>query len=171
MAEVLRRILYRSYVALNGGALEVDAEIAAILEVSRRNNERDGLTGALLRTRETFTQVLEGPAAPIEATFERICCDLRHRRVQLLEMIETDERAFDGWSMAYIEGGQTFQALIPLMSVDGKANLRHEAARSAVQLMRTCLSDQLRRGLGSTNRSADLCDVERSSARGGSTSA
>ncbi len=141
MAEDLKRILYRSYTALDGSEQEVETELNKILESSRRNNLRDGLTGALLYTAESFTQVIEGPGAELEATFERICCDLRHRRVQLLEITEVGERLFEGWSMALLGGEQPFQALIPLISPVGKPELRRESTRAVVQLMRACLPE------------------------------
>ncbi len=49
-----------------------------------------------------FGQVLEGPQAAVEATFERIQQDTRHGDVALLEFVPISERAFDTWAMAYV---------------------------------------------------------------------
>ena len=47
-----------------------DGELAAILDVSRRNNVAWGVTGALAYHDRAFVQVLEGPEAAVEALLE-----------------------------------------------------------------------------------------------------
>ncbi|MFC7556641.1 BLUF domain-containing protein [Pseudoroseomonas wenyumeiae] len=74
--------------------------LTRILDSSRRNNERDGLTGALLFNDDCFAQVLEGDSAMLHQVFERIQCDLRHRDTVVLEFGPA-EREFGQWSMAY----------------------------------------------------------------------
>ena len=49
-----------------------------------------------------FAQVLEGPRAAIEATFERIQQDDRHGDVSLLAFGPAQERAFETWSMGFV---------------------------------------------------------------------
>ena len=46
--------------------------IGQILAVSRRNNARAGITGALMYSGSAFAQVLEVPRLAVEAIFERI---------------------------------------------------------------------------------------------------
>lgn len=96
----ISRLLYSSEAALEGTEPEVEQQIASIITRARLRNEAAGLTGALLFASNTFVQVLEGPIAEVEATFERICCDLRHRRLRLLELVVSEERIFEAWSMA-----------------------------------------------------------------------
>jgi hypothetical protein len=48
------------------------AALARVLRDSRRNNVRVDVTGMLLYTEGTFFQVLEGPAAAVDATFATI---------------------------------------------------------------------------------------------------
>ena len=99
MPGTLHRLVYLSRNRIAGTA--IDAEITAILATARRNNARHGVTGALLFSADTFAQVLEGPLAAIERTFERIQCDARHDDVTVLQIVPIKRRAFPDWSMAF----------------------------------------------------------------------
>ncbi len=77
-------------------------EIRQILEASRANNARVGVTGALMFNAGCFSQVLEGPQGAVEAVFERIQQDQRHGDVSLLEVKTVDARAFESWSMGFV---------------------------------------------------------------------
>ncbi|MFC7475682.1 BLUF domain-containing protein [Dankookia sp. GCM10030260] len=79
----------------------VPVEIPRILESARRSNAAQDITGALLFGADGFVQVLEGPVAAVEQTFERIQCDPRHAGVAVLEAGPVGQRDFDGWSMAF----------------------------------------------------------------------
>jgi hypothetical protein len=70
-----------------------------ILSASRRCNERDGLTGALLCRADIYLQLLEGPQDKIDATFARIRKDDRHLDVQLLLFAPVERRLFPKWAM------------------------------------------------------------------------
>ncbi len=96
----LHRLVYLSRNALPA---DVDPEeaIAAILETSRRNNARNGISGALMFNAGIFAQVLEGGLGPLEDTFERIQCDERHDDVRILQFEPVARRRFDAWSMAW----------------------------------------------------------------------
>lgn len=94
------RLIYLSKSNLHGPAVETEAEVNRILDASRRNNARDGITGALLFSDSCFAQVLEGRSEVIHAVFERIQLDPRHRDTVVLGC-ERAEREFGGWSMAY----------------------------------------------------------------------
>ena len=100
----LYRVLYCSRNCIPGDADSVTAQITTILTASRENNAREDITGGLLFSTGCFAQVLEGPSAAVEATFERIQCDDRHNDVILLEAGSITERAFPNWSMAFTGG-------------------------------------------------------------------
>ena len=70
-----------------------------ILQASRRNNRRDGLTGLLVVGGRRFLQVLEGPDAMTEAAYARIRADKRHFALVQLNRKPIDERSFAGWDM------------------------------------------------------------------------
>lgn len=75
------------------------AGLAGILLTARRNNKRDDVTGALLCRHDLYLQLVEGPAATIDALFARIAADDRHSDVQVLLSHSVDERMFPRWEM------------------------------------------------------------------------
>ena len=77
-----------------------DADISVILAVSRLNNAAAGITGLLLYDGRRFLQALEGEAALVDRTYQRIKADKRHRAVVLLSSNEVGERSFGNWAMA-----------------------------------------------------------------------
>ncbi len=98
----LFRLIYRSTVAIPGTPDQVDQELARIVERSRRRNAEATLTGALVRSGGTFIQVLEGPLAGLEETYDRISGDLRHSEFELIEFVPVAERCFGSWELAYL---------------------------------------------------------------------
>jgi hypothetical protein len=82
-----------------------NAELAAILEVSRRNNERDGISGMLLYKGGNFMQTVEGPEEAIEFLRARIDNDPRHHGLVMLIDGSREQRLFDGWTMGFRELG------------------------------------------------------------------
>ncbi|WP_423821706.1 BLUF domain-containing protein [Salinisphaera sp. SPP-AMP-43] len=118
MSEALYRLVYFSRSDIMAPDEDVAREIDGILERSRHNNETIGVTGALMFDERCFAQVLEGPHAAIQETFERIQCDERHRDVTVLSFDTRAERGFGNWSMAYIGGGTDQQARFSHISQD-----------------------------------------------------
>jgi hypothetical protein len=98
----LHRLVYYSHNHVAQNAEAFSAEVENILEKSRVNNARDGITGALLFNAGCFAQVLEGPLDTVEATFERIQQDERHGDVSLLCFEPQAERSFPNWAMGFI---------------------------------------------------------------------
>ena len=76
-----------------------EAMLAGILSRARYNNVRDGVTGALICRHDIYLQLIEGPAAAIDALYARISVDDRHCDVRLLLSEEVDQRMFPEWSM------------------------------------------------------------------------
>lgn len=77
-----------------------DASIlAGILTDARRNNRRDGITGALVCRHDIYLQMIEGEAAAIDALFARIAVDDRHLAVTKLWQGDAAQRLFPGWDM------------------------------------------------------------------------
>ena len=70
-AEFLQRTIYRSRPFGFDSAI-----LDNILLFSRRNNERDGITGALICRHEIYLQLLEGPKDKVDALFNRISLSL-----------------------------------------------------------------------------------------------
>lgn len=76
-------------------------DIQGILAESRRNNARAGITGMLLYCDGNFLQILEGPAAAVETTMQRILRDRRLTSVRVLLRQSVTSRVFAGWSMGF----------------------------------------------------------------------
>lgn len=79
-----------------------EADIQAIGEQSRRNNERLDLTGVLMASGGLFYQVLEGPAEAVDEVYRKIVEDGRHTDLLLLSTETGVDRLFPTWSMQTI---------------------------------------------------------------------
>lgn len=91
---MLKQIIYRSQpFGFDPGHL------GQILHTARRNNVRDGITGALICRDDIYLQLLEGEEATVEALFRRIGPDDRHYQVSLLWSGPIAERMFPAWAM------------------------------------------------------------------------
>ena len=132
----LVRLIYKSQSALKGTASDVERGFSDILETSRRRNAAVGLTGALMFTRFMFVQALEGPAQAVEETFDRICCDLRHLSIEVLEYERIDEAAFGAWSMSHLEPDGAAKAQLERA---GSETAFAEAAVTTLKLMAALL--------------------------------
>jgi hypothetical protein len=95
----IHQIVYASRFSPSVGA----SEIQAILEKSRSNNERNGVTGILLCRASHFLQLLEGERFNMAYTFKKIRDDQRHDRLQLIMDQTAEHRLFERWSMGYRE--------------------------------------------------------------------
>ena len=88
------------------------AAVEKIADVSRRNNKKLGVTGALCSSPRGFLQILEGPADTVNELYNRIVRDARHSAVTLLEYAVIPHRDFENWSMAYIRTDEIAKALL-----------------------------------------------------------
>ena len=102
MTNDVHRLVYYSRNRVIGGPEALAQAIRSILEASKRNNGRTGVTGALMFNSGCFAQVLEGPRADVEDAFERIQQDERHDDVSLLAFDRAPRRAFESWSMGFV---------------------------------------------------------------------
>ena len=88
------RLIYAS----NHGGISLSAA-SEILQVSRLNNVRDAISGALIISSQDFIQLLEGPRDVVARCMRRITLDSRHRSVQVIYVNDTGTRLFPHWSM------------------------------------------------------------------------
>ena len=91
------------YILYLSAAIELpgEPELIDILSVSRRNNSRIGVTGVLLYGDGQFIQLLEGDKADVQATFEKISNDNRHKGITMVTSGNTEKRSFPEWSMGF----------------------------------------------------------------------
>lgn len=78
-------------------------DLLDLLEQSRENNARSGVTGILLYRHGTFLQVLEGPHAAVDALYATIAHDPRHRDVSTVLVEDRVERRFPDWTMGFAD--------------------------------------------------------------------
>lgn len=100
--------------------------LGRLLDTSRRNNRRDGITGVLLYLDGNFLQYIEGPRPAMDVLFAHIRRDSRHRRILVLEEGARERRVFSAWSMGFQE-------------VDGSAS----GAADLFKLTREALDERL----------------------------
>jgi hypothetical protein len=124
---MLVRLLYASRAA----EPVPDGLIEALLQQARRNNTALGITGVLCHGADVFLQALEGGRDPVNALYNRIVVDRRHRQVTLLVYEEIFERRFAGWTMGQVNLSKvnsstllkySERALIDPYSLSGRAS-------------------------------------------------
>ena len=76
-------------------------ELVALLELSRHNNEKAGLSGMLLYCSQSFLQVLEGEPDALASTYARILADERHTALRQLMHADVPAPLFPDWTMGF----------------------------------------------------------------------
>lgn len=77
-----------------------------ILNVSRKNNAINNVSGVLLFRNGEFLQLLEGDKLDVYYTLKKIRDDKRHTGLEILHEGEIQHKLFDKWSMAYKPEGE-----------------------------------------------------------------
>ena len=83
-----------------------------ILDQSRANNPRLGVTGLLCVADNLFLQVLEGGRDAVCERFNAIVRDDRHDHLRLLVFEEIGERRFGNWTMGQVSIDRLNPALL-----------------------------------------------------------
>ena len=78
-----------------------DLALTGILATARRNNARDGITGALICREDLYLQLLEGGSDLVAQAFSRIERDDRHTDIVKLWSGEVEDRLFPDWAMRH----------------------------------------------------------------------
>ncbi len=76
-----------------------EAMLHGILLQARRNNRRDGITGALVCRRNLYVQMIEGEQTAIDRLYSSIAADDRHTDVRLVHSDTVQQRMFPDWDM------------------------------------------------------------------------
>ena len=95
----LMRLVYYSENRLDPTDGSVLHALQGILSVSKRNNAKRGITGALAFDNFWFFQALEGERDAVWSAFTTIMDDTRHGDVTLAECVPMEMRLFGTWSM------------------------------------------------------------------------
>ena len=79
-----------------------DNELFELLEEVRGKNTKIEITGMLLYKGGNFLQMLEGEKEIVEALFQTIKKDPRHKDIVTVMEDETEKRIFETWSMGFV---------------------------------------------------------------------
>lgn len=107
------------YVSNMTDACDTEA-LQEILRVSRLNNPSKGITGVLCYDPAFFLQCLEGPRENVNELYSAIAADPRHKNVTLLEYVDTEERLFGDWFMAFLSTDILDKKLLSKYTSTGK---------------------------------------------------
>jgi hypothetical protein len=125
---LLFNVVYCSRASAGVDAAAVDK----IIETSRRNNPRWGITGVLVFGEGIFFQWLEGPRASIERLMALLRTDPRHEQIVMLsEVEESRERVFPQWDMELVGAEQIREVLADALS---DCDAPHDAAALSAML-------------------------------------
>ena len=97
--------------------MNVSTDFLDILEVSRVNNARDGITGVLLFCNNNVVQCLEGSREAVNKAYARIIRDKRHQNPLLVDYRVLSTRLFPAWSMGYVPESSVTQPVLLKYSV------------------------------------------------------
>lgn len=103
-------------------------ELFQIIEVSSRNNMRDGLTGFLVFARDRFFQLVEGPEAAIDDLLARLARDRRHDALKVLSREPIAARSFPRWQMKRLATGDDLLKTVEAAADDTPISVQLRAA-------------------------------------------
>ena len=128
-----------------------DHEIGQIIQASIRNNRLASITGMLLVRGDQFLQVLEGPAAAVQATYQRIGYDRRHISARMLDGSRADRRQFADWNMCAHRLSKADDAILATLDLGANLDLAQLDGERALKLLlavRHVQASTLARGVG-----------------------
>lgn len=131
------RILYSSIATLTMS----EDDLRSLLAGARVHNQDASVTGMLVYNGGEFLQVLEGEAAAVLQTFNRIERDPRHQKdsITTLQRGSYGGRLFDGWSMGFkVMSGDASGTV----AINSRIKLRHLDEFSALGLLVECSRSQ-----------------------------
>lgn len=111
------------------------SDIRDILEVSRKNNLRDGITGLLIYRDGYFLQLLEGDERPIKNLVNKIRFDERNSSLNVLLEATGEERLFGDWSMAFYDGDSSAGSTEHLVTLFSNLSASDGQQRSLIMPM------------------------------------
>jgi Sensors of blue-light using FAD len=128
---MLVHLLYasRSAVPLTSALVE------SLLEKSRANNPRLGITGILCFSEDLFIQVLEGGRDEVCELFNAIVRDDRHHNVRILIYEEIPERRFGSWTMGQVNIAKVNASLLLKYSEKAVLNPFACSGRGSLKLL------------------------------------
>ena len=125
------RLYYLTYTSKMNQEMSED-ELKKLVETSQFKNARSGITGLLISLNNTFIQYLEGEKENIEALYDTIKNDSRHKNIEIQFEGVLESRMFSKWHMSLETANQSTIERLPktyssqyknmLESVDGSGS-------------------------------------------------
>lgn len=78
-----------------------EEDLRTLLQQARGENERQGITGALVYGDGQFMQIIEGEESVLAALYAKLLQDSRHVNVVKLADKQILQRSFQAWSMGF----------------------------------------------------------------------
>lgn len=111
MSEKFLRLMY-----ISEGSVALDArDLISLCAKFAANNSKLNLTGLLLRIGNCFVQVLEGDNQTVLDLVQTIIKDPRHRNFRVLDQRLVSTRAFNEWSMNFIDLDAEYALRLPMI--------------------------------------------------------
>jgi len=134
------RLIYASKIKAGHGPNDV----MKIIEVSEKNNQKKGITGALCFGPRHFLQCLEGQRDEVNKLYNTIITDDRHTNVELLYYADIDERVFGDWSMGYVLAEQKLHDIVFRFGGSGDFNPYEFSGQQAVLFLKAVVDERKR---------------------------
>lgn len=128
-------MLVRCLYASRANSAQPAPIVDSILEQSRRNNLRLGITGMLCVSDDIFIQVLEGGRDEVCEMFNTIVRDPRNGNVRMLVFEEISERRFGNWTMGQVNVAKVNPALLLKYSDRATLNPFNCSGRATMALL------------------------------------
>ena len=96
-------------------------ELGELFSAARSHNKKNGITGALLLSDDSFVQTLEGEQDVVQALLDRIRADTRHDELEILDTGLVDGRVFARWAMAKVADDEDASDIPLIAHTDGIA--------------------------------------------------
>ncbi len=125
-AAVVYRLIYRSRNRIPQD--DRRRELGELFSAARSHNKKNGITGALLLSDDSFVQTLEGEEDVVQALLGRIRADTRHDQLEILDTSLVAGRVFARWAMAKVADDDDASDIPLIAHTDGIAKA---APRSA----------------------------------------
>lgn len=132
----LKRVIYCSKAAVPMSSL---LNVASILAVSSRNNERDDISGLLAYAEGTFIRAIEGPVQAVESLMVRLAGDPRHSNMRVVGTDLATDRAFNAWIMETPRVRPEHAAMLKAI-INGCEAPYGQALRMMLDLFHSCQS-------------------------------
>lgn len=115
-----------------------EEDLLAIFQQSHDYNKKFNITGVLLYINGSILQVIEGEKEPLEALFNRIEYDPRHKHVIRVLNRPIAQRLFGAWAMGYdVLSHSQLTAIKELVNLDGgKETVGEERDRIILKMIK-----------------------------------